>query len=122
MEMLRILQQKAGRFLTTFALAYALILQLVLSPPMAVAGQPIDAAICLSPVTSNAAEAPLRHHSDGLCQALCAPLTTDAAPETSFKLVALRLAKRVVFDSRGVENLDLHVWNGLRARGPPATV
>ena len=122
MEMLRFQQRKAGRFLTAFALAYALILQLVLPPAMAAAAQWTDAAICLSPVTSNAPDAPLKHHSDGLCQSLCAPLTVGAGPESSFELVVPNHAKRVVFASRGAEAHHVHVWNGVRARGPPASV
>jgi len=122
MKVLRFQQRKAGRFLTALALAYALILQLVLPPSMAAAAQWTDAAICLSPLTSNGPDAPLKHHSDGLCQSHCAPLTTFAGPELSFELVALRHAKRVVFASRSVEIQYLHVWNGVRARGPPASV
>lgn len=122
MEMWRFQQREGGRFLTALALAYALILQLLLPPAIAAAAQWTDAAICLPPVTSNAPDAPLKHHGDGLCQSHCAALTTDAKPEPSFELVVLFHAKRVVFAFRGAETHHVHVWKGVRARGPPVTV
>ena len=103
-------------------LAYALILQLVLPPAMAAAAQGTDAAICLSPVTSNAPNAPLKHHGDGLCQSLCAPLSLGTAPETKSELLVLRHAVRAVFGASSVEKQYSHVWDGTRARGPPASV
>ena len=120
--MWRFQRRKAGRFLTALALAYALILQLVLPPAMAAAAQWTDAAICLSPATSNAPDAPLKHHGDGQCQSLCTSISASAAPELSSELVIPRYAKRVVFAVRGAETHHEHVWKGARARGPPATV
>ncbi len=109
----------AGRFIIALALSYALIVQLLLSPGLAMAASQMDSALCLTQSTQTPPHTPLSHHNDGLCASLCAmgamdtPIYRYAAP---VRAPAAAFVRFVIADAQTEFSRR---WSGFKARGPP---